>query len=34
MNLLSIGNSSAVNVEEQCTNQHRIIVMDNTENIS
>ena len=32
MNYPSIGNTSAVNVEEQCTNQHHIIAMGNTEN--
>ena len=34
MNLQNIGNISAVNVEEQCMNQYRIIAMGNTENIN
>ena len=33
MNFLSIGNISVVSVAGQCTNQHRIIAMDNTGNI-
>lgn len=33
MNSQSIGNTSVVSVAEQCTNPHRIIVMDNTENV-
>ena len=34
MTFPSIGNTSVVSVEGQCTSQHRIYVTDNTENIS
>ena len=33
MNSPSIDNTSVPSVAEQCTNPHRIIVTDNTENI-